>query len=153
MFLSLSLSSTRIILHCTKIFTEVPSSMVAQSQTWSEYKHNSTWKSLFGVSPNGAIIFVLKIWFGKNSDREITLKSGVLSLVKHGDNIMADRGFNIFDNLPPEVYFNIPSFKDSHSQLTPQENEETSSFATVRIHVEKAIGRVQNYHILDGTKL
>ncbi|XP_065064833.1 uncharacterized protein LOC135691031 [Rhopilema esculentum] len=142
--------STKIILDCTEIFTEVPSSMVAQSQTWSEYKHHNTWKSLIGVSPNGAIIFVSKLWSGKVSDREITLKSGVLSLLEPGDNIMADRGFNIFDILPCGVSLNIPPFKGSRSQLTPQEAEETANIAAVRIHVERAIGRVKNYHILDG---
>eukprot|EP00795_Rhopilema_esculentum_P003489 gene3489-1871_t len=140
----------QIILDCTEIFTEVPSSMVAQSQTWSEYKHHNTWKSLIGVSPNGAIIFVSKLWSGKVSDREITLKSGVLSLLEPGDNIMADRGFNIFDILPCGVSLNIPPFKGSRSQLTPQEAEETANIAAVRIHVERAIGRVKNYHILDG---
>ena len=38
-------STTRIILDCTEIFIECPSAMLAQSETWSEYKHmeSSSW--------------------------------------------------------------------------------------------------------------
>jgi len=34
--------STRIIIDCTELFIEVPSSMRVQSQTWSEYKHHNS---------------------------------------------------------------------------------------------------------------
>ncbi|KAI8514872.1 hypothetical protein Bbelb_074630 [Branchiostoma belcheri] len=38
--------TTRIIIDCTEIFIEAPSAMLAQSQTWSNYKHHNTWKAL-----------------------------------------------------------------------------------------------------------
>eukprot|EP00794_Sanderia_malayensis_P011613 gene11612-biopygen9279 len=120
----------------------VPSSMKAQSQTWSEYKHHNTWKALIGISPSGLITFVSKLWSGKVSDKEITLKSGVLALLEDGDNLMADRGFDIQDILPPGVTLNIPPFKGTRAQLTAKETEETACIASVRIHVERAIGRV-----------
>ena len=142
--------NTRIILDCTEIYTEVPSSMISQSQTWSEYKHHNTWKVLVGISPAGCITFVSKLWSGKVSDKEITQKSGVLALLDDGDNVMADRGFDIKDILPPGVTLNIPPFKGTRDQLTARETEATACIASVRIHVERAIGRVKNYHILDG---
>ena len=64
--------STRIIIDYTELFIEFPSSMRAQSQTWSEYKHHNTWKALIGISPNGAITFVSKLWSGHVSGKEIT---------------------------------------------------------------------------------
>eukprot|EP00794_Sanderia_malayensis_P010322 gene10322-biopygen8480 len=116
--------------------------MKDQSQTWSEYKHHNTWKALIGISPSGLITFVSKLWSGKVSDKEITLKSGVLALLEDGDNLMADRGFDIQDILPPGVTLSIPPFKGTRAQLTAKETEETACIASVRIHVERAIGRV-----------
>ena len=124
--------------------------MKAQSQTWSEYKHHNTWKALVGISPTGAITFLSKLWSGPVSDKEITSKSGLISLLEPGDNVMADRSFDIADILPVGVTLNIPPIKGSCAQLTPKETEETANIAAVRIHVERAIGRIKNYHILDG---
>jgi hypothetical protein len=125
--------------------------MLAQSQTWSNYKHHNTFKVLIGISPNGQVIFVSKLWGGRVSDKHITSNSGLLQHVEPGDNIMADRGFDICDLLPPGVGLNIPPFKGSRDQLTAAEVRETVHIASVRIHVERAIGRIKNFHILDGT--
>ena len=96
------------------------------------------------------LLFVSKLWSGRVSDKEITRKCGVLDLLDDGDNVMADRGFDVADILPAGVTLNIPPFKGNRSQLTAQEVEETARIASVRIHVERAIGRVKGYHILDG---
>ena len=55
--------TTRIIIDCTEIRVEIPSPMVAQSETWSNYKHNNTYKVLVGVSPIGCVsLFVLRFY-------------------------------------------------------------------------------------------
>ena len=51
----------------------------------------------------------------------ITAKSGILEHLEDGDNLMADRGFDISDILPAGVTLNIPPFKGSRPQLTAQE--------------------------------
>ena len=35
-------ATTRIILDCTESFIQRPSAMLAQSETWSDYKHHNT---------------------------------------------------------------------------------------------------------------
>lgn len=124
--------------------------MKAQSETWSNFRHHNTLKVLVGVSPNGQVTFISKLWGGRVSDKVITQQSGILDLVDAGDNIMADRGFDIKDILPPGVNLNLPPFKGTREQLTAKEVEETAKIASVRIHFERAIGRIKNYHILDG---
>ena len=141
---------TRILIDGTQIFTEVPSSMKSQSMTWSSNKHHNTWKAFVGISPNGLVTFVSKLWSGRVSDKQITKESGLLGMLDYGDNIMADRGLDISNILPDGVTLNIPPSKGSRSQLAAPETEETSRIAAVRIHVERAIGRIKNYHILDG---
>lgn len=44
----------------------------------------------------------------------------------------------------------MPPFKGSHrSQLSPEEVMKGKGIAEVRIHVERAIGRIKTFHILD----
>ena len=41
--------TTCVIIDCTEVFVEVPSSMLAKSQTSSNYKHHNTFKMLIGI--------------------------------------------------------------------------------------------------------
>lgn len=91
--------STRVIIDCTEIFIQKPTSPAAQRATWSEYKSHNTMKTLVGITPSGFFSFVSKLWSGSTSDRKLTQKSGILELIEEGDHIMADRGFAIRDLL------------------------------------------------------
>ena len=141
-------ATTRIILDCTELFIQCPSAMLAQSETWSDYKHHNTWKLLVGVTPNGQVSFLSDLWGGIVSDKQITRESGVLDLLEPGDNVMVDRGFDISNIVPDGVSVNMPPFLAGREQMTAAETEETMSIASVR-NVERAISRIKTYHILD----
>ena len=144
-------ATTRIILDCTELFIQRPSAMLAQSETWSDYKHHNTWKLLVGVTPNGQVTFLSDLWGGRVSDKQITRESGVLDLLQVGHNVMVDCGFDISAIVPAGVTVNMPPFLAGRDQMTAAETEETMSIASVRIHVEHAIGCIKTYHILDGS--
>ena len=74
--------------------------------------------------------------------------SGLLDLLEPGDAIMADWGFTIDDILPPGVTLNIPPRMNDSGQLTESEQTSTQCIASVRIHVECTMERIQNYEIL-----
>ena len=81
----------------------------------------------------------------------ITEKCGTLDLIERGDNVMADRGFDIADLLShKDATLNIPPFLGQRKQLTATEAEETQRIAELCIHVERAIGRAKNYRILSN---
>ena len=150
-----SYPSTFCIIDATELFCEVPAFLPLQSQCYSSCKSRTTHKGLIAVSPNNAIIFVGELFNGSISDRELTIKSGILellSLVPKGKAVMADRGFNVQDLLLKKgLLLNIPPFK-SGTHLTEQEVMKTQKIARVRIHVERVIGQVkQRYHILQDT--
>lgn len=143
--------STRVIIDCTEIKVEMPSSLLLKSQTYSNYKSANTFKGLVGISPLGNVTFVSQLYTGSISDREITERSGLLLMTfNSGDSVMADKGFDIQDLLDPlGVQLNIPPFLGLQGHMSGSEVLNTQTIASERIHVERAINRIKNFHIFD----
>ena len=143
--------NTRVIIDGTEIKCQTPSSLVLHSETFSTYKSHTTLKGLIGIAPSGHITFISQLYAGSISDRELTVRSGLLNLpFCHGDVVMADKGFTICDLLEPiGVGLNIPPFLGSRSQQTPSEVIATQEIASERIHVERAINKVKNFQIFN----
>ena len=142
--------STRVIIDATEVYVEQPAVPELQQLTFSNYKHHNTYKGLIGISPSGAVIFVSTLYPGSISDKELTRRCGILEWLEEGDSVMADRGFDIQDDLALlGVKLNIPPFLKGKQQLTQQELVETRRIASLRIHVERAMEQIKNFHIFD----
>ena len=63
---------TKVIINCTEMFAQTPSSLEVQSLLWSEYKHHCTFKLLICITPSGAISWTSPA-YGGGSDRFIVL--------------------------------------------------------------------------------
>ena len=61
---------------------------------------------------------------------------------------MADRGFGIEDDLPADVSLNLPPFLGGQKQFLGEDEIKTRRIAKHCIHVERAIQRIKNFHIL-----
>ena len=146
--------TTYAIIDGSEIFLETPTDLHMQSSTWSNYKHHNTAKFLIACTPNGCICFMSQLYVGSISDVELTRISGFLTCLedKPGISIMADRGFTIKDMLKAiGVDLNIPPFMEGRQQLPASEVQEGRRIASVRIHVERAIGRIKTFNILKHT--
>jgi len=134
--------STRCIIDATEIFIQKPQNPSAQQLTFSSYKNHNTFKALIAIAPSGAISFISDLFGGNISDKELTAQCGLLDYLEEGDAVMADRGFNISDLLEAKgVTLNIPPrLNDSSGQLSESDRVKTRRIASVRIHVERAIG-------------
>ena len=88
----------------------MPTSFRSQSAKFSSYKHHNTAKSLVGIAPNGAVTFISDLYAGRTTNKQLTRDSGLYTLLEQGDSVMADRGFEIEDELPVGVSLNIPPF-------------------------------------------
>lgn len=142
-------SSCRIVLDATEINQDVPGNdMRLQASTYSGYKNSHTVKSVTGVAPNGALVFISKLYPGSTSDVAIVEHSKILEQLAPGDMILADKGFTIHKLLPQGVHLNIPPFLTSKLQYTTSEVQLCRKIAKSRIHVERANERIKNYEIL-----
>ena len=63
---------------------------------------------------------------------------------------MADRGFDIEEDLLLKgVKLNIPPFLREKAQSSTTELIETRRIASLRIHAERAMERIKNFHVFD----
>jgi len=142
-------NSCRLIIDATEISQDIPGhDMHLQACTYSNYKSTHTVKSVTGVAPNGAIVYISKLYPGSTSDVAIVEHSRLLSNLEPGDMVLADKGFTIHKLLPPGVHLNIPPFLIGKSQYTPAEVQLCRRIGRARIHVERANERIKNYSIL-----
>ena len=134
---------TRVIIDCTEIFTETPSSLPVQAAVYSHYKHHHTLKGLIGISPSGVVTFISDLYGGSTSDREITRQSCLLHLLEPGDAVMADKGFDIrYELMLVGAKLNIPPFVRKHAQMSVKDVVKTRQIASLRIHVEREQYRI-----------
>ena len=128
----------------------MPTSFRSQSATFSSYKNHNTAKGLLEISPAGYPTFVSELYAGRTSDKQVTKDCGILTLLESGDDIMADRGFDIADDMPVGVGLNIPPFLNGASQLSLGLGAEsdTRKIAALRVHVERGIQRIKCFKII-----
>ena len=89
---------------------------------------------------------------GRVSDKEITLKSGCLNKLTHGDCALADRGFSVEEGLATRrAVLRIPPFTRGKKQMTANNIDISRQIGHVRIHVERVIGRLKKFKILNTT--
>lgn len=143
--------TTKVIIDCTELRCEMPSSLLLNSELFGSYKHHTTLKALVGISPKGfftlnVINFIGQLYTGSISDREIEERSGFLNLpFSNGDYVMADKGFTIEDILPSGVSLNNPPFLGMSDQMSAEDVIATQEIASLRIHVERAINKVKKF--------
>lgn len=139
-----------IVVDCTEVEMERPSALNNQSACYSSYKSKPTMKALLGITPSGVLAFISDFFPGSASDKEITEISKFLDILKSGDAVMADKGFNVQDELASVgVTLVMPHFLKGKTQFSSEECNNNKSIASLRIHVERLMERIKNWHILD----
>ena len=144
--------NVKCIIDCVEFKVSVPSSLTLHKMMYSDYKSHTTIKVLVGIAPGGGFTFISSSFPGSISDKQITIKSGILNpdLWEPGEQLMADRGFTVAEYLQPlGVSLVIPSFLKGRSQFGEEEVVRSQQIANERIHVERMIQRLKCYHIFD----
>ncbi|KAG5273005.1 hypothetical protein AALO_G00171710 [Alosa alosa] len=116
---------TQVVLDCTEIYCQTPSSLLLQSEVYSTYKSHTTFKAMIGIAPHGAITFVSPLYAGSMSDREIFRLSGITKLLTPEMAIMVDKGFLVDNLCPGKVY--RPAFLSKNAQMTKEDVQKTGN--------------------------
>lgn len=140
---------TQVILDCTELRCQTPSSPLLQSEMYSTYKSHCTMKALVGIAPHGAVTFISELYGGSVSDKEIFKQSGIAELLTEGMAVMVDKGFLISDCCKCKVY--CPPFLSKQTQMPAYQVKETQAIARLRVHVERVIRRIKENKLFDGT--
>ena len=145
-------SYTRVVLDCTELFVQTPSSLENKATTDSHYKSHNTFKALVVISMTGAVVHVSKLWSGSVSVVHITRSGGLLEQIEPGDAVVVDKGFiqlkSDLEKKNAKLY--CPPFMSSKAQFSKSEFEFTKRIASARIHMERKIEQTKNFRILQG---
>lgn len=142
----------RCIIDCTEFFIQRPQDMKNQASTWSDYKHHNTVKCLVAITPQGSIAYISELYAGRSTDRYIVRDSKFLDYINPNDQVMADRGFPISDELMAKhAELVMPPANKGATQMTTKQTKDTKKVANVRIHVERVIRRLKTFRFLVST--
>jgi hypothetical protein len=140
----------RAIIDCTEFYIQKPSLPSSQRRTHSTYKARNTFKLFISISPLLHINYVSRLYSGCISDKEITKKCGFLEELVPGDEVMADKGFNIQDLLALHHVCLISPPIMHKDNVGTHAATMTRRVATKRIHIERVIQRLKSFGILQG---
>jgi len=142
----------RCIVDAFEIFIQKPQNMEQQSCTFSTYKKRNTVKFLVASSVYGGVSMISDGIEGSASDRNLLMKSGILSHLNSGEAVVADRGFDVEPELNEMgVDLIIPPFLGGRDAFTQRELMLQRSVAAARSHVETVIGRIKNNRLMGET--
>ncbi|XP_046874028.1 uncharacterized protein LOC124466285 [Hypomesus transpacificus] len=139
---------TQVIVDCTELKCQTPSSLLLQSGMYSAYKSHCTMKGLIGMAPHGAVTFVSSLYERSVSDKELFRRSGLADLLTDDMGVMVDKGFLISDVVKCKVY--CPPFLQKRSQMLAECVLQTQKIARLRVHVERVIRRVKENKLFDS---
>ena len=148
-FLRPGYGKCRVTIDCAKVLIERPKSLSTQAAIWSDYKHHNTFKCLVGITPTGFILFLSSCYGARASNKFSTKDSGFYDLLERDDEIMADRGLQIREDLL--LYFCrlvvSPDARVKNTMTKP----DVKKTKEVAINVEGAINSIIFLRILKGT--
>ena len=102
------------------------------------------------ITSAGTISFISKSYGGAASDRYINETCGIVEKLQFGDNLMADKGFNMNDLLVSTgSSLIIPPILRDKNRFSNKNCKATSNVAKDCIHMEKAIARVKDFRIFN----
>ena len=148
-FVKNGMGNVVLVLDATEFKLTNFSDLQLNSVFFSNYKNTHTAKGLIGITPHGALCQLPDLYPGSISDNDISVQTGALDHVFNHDCILTDKGFGLSEEAAEKgAIVNRPPMATC-DQFTSGEVDATFKTAHLRIHVERWIGRLRNYSILN----
>ena len=144
---------TDLVIDATELKFQSASNFELNSLMFPNYKITRAGKALVGISPNRGRILFSEIFPGSVSDLKINQECGALYLVEREHEVVSDRGFSIQELCASRgITLNRPKQKKNDHFM---EVDVATNFdiAATRVHVERFIGRVRDWSILNSVWL
>ena len=137
---------------CTEQWIQRSSNSKVQYQTNSPHNSHNTVKKLVICTKSGSISYLSDASAGSATDRFITEDTNIAAWFTPGYFVLFHKGFNVEDLfLQYKVTARIRSFVRSKRLLTPSEVAIGKWIASARIFIERVIGRLKEFWLLDHT--
>ena len=130
--------NVKCIIDGVEFKVEVPVFLFLHKMFYSDYKSHKTVKFLVGICPGSGPLCHVYIFPGSISDKELTVRSGILSknLWNMGEGLMGRHRVLIkeyTDTLNNELV--VPSFLKGRTQFSAEEVALSQQIASERIHL------------------
>ena len=140
------------VVDCFEVQMQIPHTPSKQCATYSSYKSRNTIKYFISATPQGSISFISVGYVGRTSDKHIVQDSGFVRKLIPGDQVLADKGFQIAEDVAlAGATLSTPAYVRNQSQMTLRDTEYSRQVSNVRIHIERIIGCLRmRFRILVG---
>ncbi|XP_047527061.1 uncharacterized protein LOC125064183 [Vanessa atalanta] len=138
------------IIDCLEIEIEKPSKAINQALTWSDYKKANTIKYLISCTPNGLVNYISLGFGGRTTDTCLVESCDFVQTLQSGMFVLADRGFKHLEQYLKKAGITLvrpPSVKTG-VKMNKTEAKLTKQIASLRIHIERVIRRLREFHML-----
>ena len=131
---------------------QIPHTPSKQRATYSSYKSRNTIKCFISATPQESISFISVGYVGRTTDKHIVQDSGFVRKLIPGDQVLADKGFQIAEDVAlAGATLSTPAYVRNQSQMTLRDTEYSRQVSNVRIHIERIIGCLRmRFRILVG---
>ncbi|XP_022100959.1 uncharacterized protein LOC110984781 [Acanthaster planci] len=145
--------NARCIIDCLEFKTERPPTVKGKALMHSDSKGMYACKALVGYSPHGLISFLSKTFAGGTPDSQITVESSFLDLLEPGDIVVVHSGFPAIETLVAGRQATVvrPPYAVPNQQPKEEDLESINSSSLLWDHVERVVGRLRMYDILNVT--
>ncbi|XP_015903472.1 uncharacterized protein [Parasteatoda tepidariorum] len=141
----------RVILETVELQIQRPTSVQTQRLTFSTKKNTYTIKGLVGKTPTGGISFISDVWPGSISERDLFLKSGILDCLEKNDLVIADKSFDIREELEEKgCFLCTPKFLTDRISFSHEEQLLYPNATHHRIHYDLATSKFNKFKFFDG---